>query len=215
MGYAERLSKPERRAHILQKAASAFGRSNYRRATTKAIAEESGVSEALLFQHFASKEEIFVESLREAGRELTGALERIIEEHLSDPLRAFAVAYTYFTEYLRDCPEYGRLVLSALSESQEPKVKEILNENIARAEMILEQGIRRGTEAGIFRSDVDIEVVKWIFVSGYHYMIISSQLGRLPAPDPRLMRSLLGPVLRGEEGTNGGIAPSQDPGRKQ
>jgi AcrR family transcriptional regulator len=215
MAIADRLTKPERRARILQQAASTFGRSNYHRATTKAIAQDSGVSEALLFQHFASKEEIFIESLREAGHELTAALDRILNEHPADPLQAFAVAYTYFADYLRDRPEYGRLVLSALSESQEPKVREILNENIGRAEAILEEGIRRGIEAGIFRADVDIEVVKWIFVSGYHYMIISSQLGRLPAPDPRLMRSLLGPVLRGEEGPNGGTGPSQDPGRKQ
>ncbi|WP_245769737.1 TetR/AcrR family transcriptional regulator [Streptomyces indicus] len=60
------------------------------RATTKAIAKEAGCSEAALYKHFASKEELFVTVLKERLPRLTPLLqelskdptERTVEENL-------------------------------------------------------------------------------------------------------------------------------------
>lgn len=174
---------------------AAFGQTNYHRTSTKSIAEAAGVSEALIFQHFSTKQELFLESLRRASNELNDELERILSDHLSDPLAAFARAYLYFADYLNRSPEYGRLVLSALSETQEDGFRTVIRENIERAETILTTWIQRGIEDRIFRTDVNVDVAKWIFVSGYHYMIVAKQLGRLPQADPELMNAVLGPLL--------------------
>jgi AcrR family transcriptional regulator len=54
-----RLSGEERRGSILRAAARVFAENGFRGTTTKALAEAAGVSEALLFKHFPSKEAIY------------------------------------------------------------------------------------------------------------------------------------------------------------
>ncbi len=51
----KRLPGTERRAQLLEVAISIFGQRGFRGATTKAIAEAAGVSEATIFRHFPSK----------------------------------------------------------------------------------------------------------------------------------------------------------------
>lgn len=56
-----RLSATERRQAILSAAAPIFARLGREGATTKEIARAAGVSEALLYRHFASKEALYAE----------------------------------------------------------------------------------------------------------------------------------------------------------
>ncbi|MBI2061091.1 MAG: TetR/AcrR family transcriptional regulator [Nitrospirae bacterium] len=195
MGIEHRLSRDHRRIDILHRAVRAFGKTNFHRTTTKTVAIEAGISEALLFQHFKNKEDLFVETLRQASQELNDQLERILSDHVEDPLAAFAKAYIYFYDHLNRFPGYGRLVLSALADSGDERFRGVLEDNIARAESILLGGIQRGIDAGVFRKDVNLELVRWIFVSGYHYMIVARQLGRLPEANAELMQALLKPIL--------------------
>lgn len=55
----KRLSAPERRREILEAARSVFLRRGLSGARTREIAEAAGVNEALLYQHFSSKEALF------------------------------------------------------------------------------------------------------------------------------------------------------------
>ncbi|MCR1785072.1 TetR/AcrR family transcriptional regulator [Nocardioides carbamazepini] len=64
-----RMGAEERRASILQAAARVFERTgDLGSTTTKMIAEEAGVNEAILYRHFASKEEIFYDAVVEPLR---------------------------------------------------------------------------------------------------------------------------------------------------
>ncbi len=53
-----RQSRPDRRLSLLQAALDLFSTQGYAATTTKAIAERSGVTEAILFRHFPTKEEL-------------------------------------------------------------------------------------------------------------------------------------------------------------
>jgi AcrR family transcriptional regulator len=55
----KRLSAPERRATILTAAREVFLEEGFSGARTRAIAERAEITEAVLYRHFASKEEIF------------------------------------------------------------------------------------------------------------------------------------------------------------
>jgi AcrR family transcriptional regulator len=59
MAERRRLSGEARRESILRAARRVFAEHGFRGTTTKALAEAAGVSEALLFKHFPSKEAIF------------------------------------------------------------------------------------------------------------------------------------------------------------
>lgn len=56
---AKRLSFDEREVQIMRAAGDLFSRWGLRGTTTKAIAKEAGVNEALLFRHFPSKEALY------------------------------------------------------------------------------------------------------------------------------------------------------------
>jgi TetR/AcrR family transcriptional regulator len=57
------MSAEERRSSILAAAREAFMKAGYGGARTRDIAERAGVNEALLFRHFATKEDIFHEAV--------------------------------------------------------------------------------------------------------------------------------------------------------
>jgi AcrR family transcriptional regulator len=53
------MAGEERRLQILQVAISLFAKKGFRGTTTKEIARAAGVSEAMVFRHFATKEELY------------------------------------------------------------------------------------------------------------------------------------------------------------
>ena len=65
-----RLPAAERRAAIVEAALRVFSEGSYAGATTAQIAREAGVSEPILYRHFASKRELYFACLDEAWRRI-------------------------------------------------------------------------------------------------------------------------------------------------
>jgi TetR/AcrR family transcriptional regulator len=61
-----RLPAAERRQAILEAALGVFSQGSYAGATTAQIAREAGVSEPVLYRHFASKRDLYFACLDEA-----------------------------------------------------------------------------------------------------------------------------------------------------
>lgn len=55
----KRLSQEERRDQIITVATDLFASKGFRGTTTRSIAEAAGVSEAIIFRHFATKEDLY------------------------------------------------------------------------------------------------------------------------------------------------------------
>ncbi|HJQ26457.1 MAG TPA: TetR/AcrR family transcriptional regulator [Blastocatellia bacterium] len=75
---AGRMSAEERRNQIVVIAAELFSQKGFRGTTTKEVAERAGVSEAIIFRHFATKDELYAAILsfkiQQAGEHLTTQL---------------------------------------------------------------------------------------------------------------------------------------------
>lgn len=56
---ASRMSGDERRSQILQSAINLFSQRGFNGTTTKEIAKAAGISEAMVFRHFATKNELY------------------------------------------------------------------------------------------------------------------------------------------------------------
>lgn len=67
------MPREERRQHLLAAAREEFLTFGYQGARTRSIAERAGVTEALLYQHFDSKEDVFEEAV-------VAPLKRTVEE---------------------------------------------------------------------------------------------------------------------------------------
>jgi AcrR family transcriptional regulator len=97
-----RLSKEARRAQLIAAAEAVFSEVGYSGATMELVAAHDGVTRSLLYEHFASIDEIYLECHRTAREEMQ---QRVFEAaalsgpHLEDQLRAGLLAYfSYFGE---------------------------------------------------------------------------------------------------------------------
>ena len=64
-----RLPAAERRQALVDTALGVFAEGSYRGTTTAEIAREAGVSEPILYRHFASKRDLYLACIDEAWRQ--------------------------------------------------------------------------------------------------------------------------------------------------
>src|SRR5436190_4511894 len=72
----KRLTAEERREGIMRAAVELFAERGYHASSIDDIARAAGISKALIYEHFPSKEELHVQLLEDNAREL---LERVTE----------------------------------------------------------------------------------------------------------------------------------------
>lgn len=89
---SKRLSFKDREARILKAAGHLFAKRGFRGTTTRAIAEEAGVNEALLFRHFPSKAALFDALLTEALESWTQAIVPALDDMRRIPLEKALIA---------------------------------------------------------------------------------------------------------------------------
>jgi AcrR family transcriptional regulator len=98
------MSRAEREELILEAAQKAFAESDFRSVPMEAIAERSGVTKALLYQYFGSKDRLYELCVERARARLFDELERRVGE--ADPgwekLRVFIEHYFDYLEANRN-----------------------------------------------------------------------------------------------------------------
>jgi TetR/AcrR family transcriptional regulator len=101
---AIRLSAQDRRQQIMQVATGLFARQGFQGTTTRQIAEEAGVNEALLFRHFPSKENLYWTLIEElcSARGRRDRVKKILEEGGSDSEVFTAIAREFLSRAPRD-----------------------------------------------------------------------------------------------------------------
>jgi AcrR family transcriptional regulator len=116
-----RLDVDERRAQLLERAAELFTTHSYDELSMAAIARAAGISKALLYHYFPSKEELFRATLADAAAEL--AARTAPDESLPplDQLRASTRAYVDWIDERRE--SYVKLIQSAGSV---PEIRELI-----------------------------------------------------------------------------------------
>jgi AcrR family transcriptional regulator len=100
------LTAEERRTGILDAALAVFSQSGYHPASIDDIAREAGVSKALIYEHFASKQELYADLIARNARELTqrigAALTGVELESSATRLATGLDAFFAFVEERRD-----------------------------------------------------------------------------------------------------------------
>lgn len=117
-----RLSAEERRREIVRVAVQLFSRRGFRGTTTKEIAQAAGVSEAIIFRHFATKEELYRAIIDRVSCE--GGIENpydIVGDAIErrDDRAVFEGLAIHALEHHEDAKEFHRLLLYAALEGHE------------------------------------------------------------------------------------------------
>ena len=99
-----RLSAEDRRQQIMQVATGLFARQGFEGTTTRQIAEEAGVNEALLFRHFPSKENLYCTLIEElcSARGRSNRLNAILSKGGSDAEVFTAIAHEFLSRTPHD-----------------------------------------------------------------------------------------------------------------
>ncbi len=89
----KRLTCDERKKAIVKAALPLFARQGFARTTTKQLAQAAGVSEALLYKHFPSKETLYAEIQAYGCQGCDPALRKLVDLEASTSTLVFIVYY--------------------------------------------------------------------------------------------------------------------------
>lgn len=161
--FTARLRRSERKRQILQHAKQLFVSLGYQHTTTDKIARAAGVTEPVLYRHFASKKALFLDVLSEVRQ---ATLERWQAEAQTQPDPAARLRHI-----MRLCiggtPESAaelRIMHRTLMEAEDPDIAASLRCFYLDTESLLSQVIAEGQRSSVFRAELDPRVVAWEFI---------------------------------------------------
>jgi AcrR family transcriptional regulator len=160
-----RLPAEERRAALLETACSSFSQGSYRGTTTAEIAREAGVTEPILYRHFASKRDLYLACLEETWAGVRTMWEEAIAAQ-PDPGFWIADMGRSFIESEVARPVISNLWVQALAEGSEDEViRAYMKEHMREVHAYVVAIGRRAQKAGAVDPDRDVEAEAWIFIS--------------------------------------------------
>ena len=164
-----RLPAAERRRAILDAALRVFSTGSYAGATTAEIAREAGVSEPLLYRHFASKRELYFACLEEAWARLLAAVDRGGSRTLGD-------AWGGVPRELKTL--LPNLWVQAITEAgEDEEIRRFVRAHMRKVHDEFADAIRDAQAAGIVAADRDPNAEAWIFVGGTLLLAVADRLG--------------------------------------
>jgi AcrR family transcriptional regulator len=98
----KRLTAEERREAILESALAVIAERGYHASSIDDIAREGGISKALIYEHFASKQDLYAELLEQHAGQLFSALAEAISEAGRSASARLAVGFDAFYGFVEE-----------------------------------------------------------------------------------------------------------------
>jgi TetR/AcrR family transcriptional regulator len=180
---ATRMPAEERKAAVLDCACGIFSTGSYRGTTTAEIARQAGVTEPILYRHFASKRALYLAVLEESWRRLHAYWEQVVEDEPDPRFWVSAMGRAYFS--VEDpkmlCAE---LWMQALTEaSDDVEIRKFLRKQMREVHDFVSGVMTRSQEAGGINPERDPSAEAWIFISIGLLGTVSRRIGVLAAED--------------------------------
>jgi TetR/AcrR family transcriptional regulator len=160
-----RLPAGERRAALLETASRLFSEGSYRGTTTAEIAREAGVTEPVLYRHFASKRDLYLACLESAWAGVRALWEEALQAE-ADPGLWVATMGRAFVESEAERPVISHLWVQALAEgSEDAEIGAYMKKHMREVHAYATEVVRRAQERGGIAKDRDPEAEAWIFIA--------------------------------------------------
>ena len=155
-----RMRKADRKQQLMQHAKQLFVKLGYQHTTTEKIAQAAGVTEPVLYRHFASKKDLFIEVLDDIR--LSTILRWQNETaKINDPLKRLHAIVDLYLGSTRERALEFRIMHRSLVETDDDEIAGCLRTFYLDSEKMLAQVIREGQQAGVFRVDLDPRIGAW------------------------------------------------------
>jgi AcrR family transcriptional regulator len=180
------------RARILRSARVLFTQNGFSAVSMQQIADAAAVNKATLYHHFADKEALFVEVLRQEFDHVHEQLNAMVPDHGSLRSQLVLVANRMLTN---PSPDIGRL-MADLRECVSPERRAELMSKASPPWEGLTAIFERARDRG------EIQTIEPSFLSRVFFVMVASQLGWTkfgggPPPDEQTAATIVGILLDG------------------
>lgn len=176
------MTKPSpkalRRERILESALTIFAEKGFQEATISEISRAAGVSDATVYEHFKSKEELLFAIPEEITETSIRETEKVLPYLRGADSKLRAIVQSYVTTYERN-PEYANLIMLHLKTNRN-FLKTRAFEVVREAARMLLACIQEGIESGTFRRDTDPYLVRSIILGTIEHLCTRKHLQGQP-----------------------------------
>jgi AcrR family transcriptional regulator len=156
-----RMKAAARRLQILETAARCFAEHGYRGTTTAMLAKEAGITEPILYRHFANKHDLFIALIESVGEEVFSNRREAIRNIPSPLGQLRAILYRNPATADPVTRRVYRVIFHASAEFTEPQIQDAIREHYRKYLRFLSKIVHKAQEAGEVRKDVTAEMLAW------------------------------------------------------
>ncbi len=190
----KRMTDNELKRRIQDKALEHFLKFGFSKVTMNEIAEELGISKKTIYQFFASKEELLSEVITMLHERTANDIETLIndtnidfERKLQGALDILTAFHARMTPYiLADMEKHAPDVCKANDEFKRQRIRTMWKRLVGE-----------GIEKGIFRDDVDSELIVLIYGGALQHLLHPDVFNRLGLSVSQIHRAIGSVVLEG------------------
>jgi AcrR family transcriptional regulator len=184
-----RLPAAERRLHLIETAIRLFSRGSYRGTTTADIARAAGVSEPILYRHFASKRDLYLAALDHVWEHVRDSWEACLLKTPDVRTGMEAMGRGHYS--IRDSKlQLAELWVQALTEAAEDQeLRRHLRRHMREVHGFVADLIRRGQEQGVLHAERDADAEAWVFIAGGMLGMVGRRIGLLAEPEIEAIRT--------------------------
>jgi AcrR family transcriptional regulator len=174
-----RLPAAERRRLLIETAIRVFSDGSYRGTTTAEIARAAGISEPILYRHFASKRELYLAALDHVWSKARAKWTEVLDGAPDVASGLAEMGRGHFS--VRDCKfQLAELWVQALGEAAEDaELRKHLRKHMREVHDFVADAIRRGQAEGSLHADRDAEAEAWVFLAGGVFGMVGRRVGLL------------------------------------
>ncbi|MBW2575023.1 MAG: TetR/AcrR family transcriptional regulator [Deltaproteobacteria bacterium] len=170
----KRMTGDERRQEIIRAAMQVFSRNGFSGSTTRKIAERAGISEAMIYNHFRSKKDLYAAIIDEKLQEGEPLYYPLVAMKNKDEPRVFAAIVSNYLRRHSEDTTFLRLLLFSALEGHELATMFIAGP-VRKFFEFLAEYIQKRTAEGTFR-EVNPEVAARSLLGMIHYFVLLSEI---------------------------------------
>lgn len=184
-----RLPAAERRQALIDTAIRVFAAGSYRGVTTAEIARAAGVSEPILYRHFASKRELYLAAVEHVWNDVRSKWEGVIAEEPDPTLWPLRMSESFVALLSRKFV-LAELWIQALAEAgEDPELRKFLRRHLREVHDFIADFVRGAQAGGAIVAERDADAEAWIFLAGGVLGTIGRRIGLLADADYERIRA--------------------------
>ena len=183
-----RLPAAERRQALIDTAIRVFSDGSYRGTTTAEIARAAGISEPILYRHFASKRDLYLAALDHVWGNMRAVWEAALADSANVREAFEAIGRSHVS--VHDCKfQMAELWVQALSEATEdPELRKHLRSHMREVHDFIAGVIRRGQDEGVLNPSRSADAEAWMFLAGGVLGMVGRRIGLLEEAEVKELR---------------------------